>query len=71
MRIQAYSTNTGHSIQTFNSILASSSMYDGAPEASGVIFIPTGSIEATNVQTAIVELDSTIGTYNEFSTALG
>ena len=58
VRIQAYSTNTGHTVQSFNSILASSSSYDVSTEASGINFVPTGGIAASNVQAAVAELDT-------------
>lgn len=58
MRIQAYSTGTGHTVQSFNSILASSSAYNVSTEASGISAIPTGNLAATNVQAALAELDT-------------
>jgi hypothetical protein len=58
IRIEAYSTGTGHTIQSFNSILASSSSYDLSSEASGISVVPVGSIASSNVQAALAELDT-------------
>ncbi len=56
--IRVRASGTGYTVTGFTSILASSSSYDVSADASGITFTPAGSIEATNVQTAIQEIDS-------------
>jgi len=59
IKIQAMASGTGYTLDSFSSILASSSAYDSAStEASQVEVIPSGSISATNVQDALQELDT-------------
>lgn len=57
IKIQAMASGTGYTLDSFSSILASSSVYGSATEASQVVVVPSGSISATNVQDALQELD--------------
>lgn len=58
IKIQAMASGTGYTLDSFSSILASSSAYGSATtEASQVVVVPSGSISATNVQDALQELD--------------
>jgi len=56
--IRVRADGTGYTITGFTSILASSSSYDLTNEAGGILFTPSGTVAATNVQAAIEEIDT-------------
>ena len=58
IKIQVRASGAGYTLDSFSSILASSSAYASAStKASQVEVIPSGNISATNVQAALQELD--------------
>ncbi|MCK4500240.1 hypothetical protein KAU11_07070, partial [Candidatus Babeliales bacterium] len=46
----------GLTVNSFRSVIASSSSYDVTTQASGISFVPNGDIASTNVQDAIIEV---------------
>lgn len=59
IKIQVMASGAGYTLDSFSSILASSSAYATAStRASQVVVIPSGNISATNVQDALQELDT-------------
>ena len=65
IRVEVLASGTGFTINSFRSILASSSSYDLTTEASGISVSPSGGIASTNVQAALVELDTELNTISE------
>lgn len=60
IKVMVRASDVGYNINAFRSILASSSSYDFAVEASGISFVPNGGLLSTNVQEAIEEVQANV-----------